>query len=333
MLTKLPGLTTALDRLEHELRLSARIDDPLLDQVAGHLIAAGGKRLRPLLALTTASLVGATDLEDPPRDVILAGVAVELVHLASLYHDDVMDEAATRRGVASVNSQWGNLVAVVAGDFLLARAAGIAARLGCEIAELLADTLASLCAGQVREVRDCFNLDRDRTAYLESIEGKTASLIATSCRMGALTAAAPRPLVDAMTEFGHNVGMLFQLRDDILDIEASEADLGKPAGADIQRGIYTLATIEALSAPDAGPKLRQLLAGDTTSLDSRGAIELIGQSGGLAAAVDAARQYGERALVQLERLDSLAGAEPLAALANLVRELIPDHRSGNQIPS
>ena len=189
----------------------------------------------------------------------MGGVAVELVHLASLYHDDVIDEATIRRNVESVNSRFGNLVAIVAGDYLLARSAAIAAGLGTEIAELLADTLGRLCQGQVTEVRSAFQIVRSRDDYFASISGKTAALTATSCRIGALTGGLPAPEVDACTEFGRCFGMVFQIRDDILDITATDGQLQKPAGQDLAEGIYTLPALVALADPDAGPDLRALL--------------------------------------------------------------------------
>ena len=179
---------------------------------------------------------------------------MELVHLASLYHDDVMDEATMRRTVESVNARWGNLVAIVAGDFLLARSAEIAASLGTEIAGLLAHTLGQLCQGQVAEVRAAFSTERTEDHYFTAIAGKTAALMATSCRIGALTGALPRVEVEALTTFGRCFGMLFQLRDDVLDIIGTEEELGKLPGQDLAEGIYTLPVLKALPGPRRRPR-------------------------------------------------------------------------------
>src|SRR5947209_10342412 len=159
-----------------------------------------------------------------------------------------MDEARTRRDVESVNARWGNLVAILAGDFLLARASEIAASLGTEVAGLLATTIGRLCEGQVLELSQAFDVGRNEEAYLCSIAGKTAALMATSCRIGAITAGLPRPAVDALTGFGQRVGMVFQIVDDILDVVATEEELGKPAGNDLVEGVYTLPVILALAA-------------------------------------------------------------------------------------
>ena len=190
----LPRLQEGLRRLEPLLTASVVTGDGFLDEVTTHLIAAGGKRLRPLLALATAT---AGD-RDATEDDLMGAVAVELVHLASLYHDDVIDEATIRRNVESVNSRFGNLVAIVAGDYLLARSAAIAASLGTEIAALLADTLGRLCQGQVTEVRSAFQIGRSHDDYFAAISGKTAALTATSCRIGALTGGLPPAEVDAL---------------------------------------------------------------------------------------------------------------------------------------
>src|SRR5689334_13244355 len=177
-----------LDRVEAALRASVETDDADLTDIASHLIRAGGKRLRPACAVVAARTSGALTSDD----VVLGSVAVELVHLGSLYHDDVMDEADTRRGIESVNARWGNLTAILAGDFLLARASEIAASLGTEVAGLLAHTIVRLCQGEVAQLRDTFSVARTEASYLRSIEGKTPSLFSTACRIGGLVMGAAR---------------------------------------------------------------------------------------------------------------------------------------------
>ncbi len=220
---------------------------------------------------------------------------MELVHLASLYHDDVMDEATMRRNVESVNSRFGNLVAIVAGDFLLARSAEIAAGLGVEIAALLAATLGELCQGQVAEVRAAFRVDRSRDDYSSAIAGKTASLMATSCRIGALTGGLTRPEVDAFTDFGRCFGMIFQVRDDILDVVGTEAELGKPAGQDLAEGIYTLPVLLTLADPVHGPELRDLLGQPLGLPEQEKARSIVAGSGAIAESVQVARGYADDA--------------------------------------
>jgi heptaprenyl diphosphate synthase len=306
-----------LARLEPELRLSVRSGDPFLDEVTGHLIAAGGKRLRPGLALAAATggngEAGADDLQ--------GAVAVELVHLASLYHDDVMDEATMRRTVESVNARWGNLVAIVAGDFLLARSAEIAASLGTEIAGLLAQTLGQLCQGQVAEVRAAFSSERTEDHYFTAIAGKTAALMATSCRIGALTGGLPRLEVDALTTFGRCLGMLFQLRDDVLDVIGTEEELGKLPGQDLAEGIYTLPVLKALHDPDAGAELAPLLGRPLDQAERDKARSIVAGSTAIDATVAAGQRYVQEASVAAA---SLPGSDLGRSLTELAHGLLDD---------
>ena len=249
----LPWLADDLVRVESALRISVRTGDPFLTDVASHLIGAGGKRIRPALALCAGYAAGQEPVSD---DVVTGAVAVELVHLGSLYHDDVIDEASTRRGVESVNHRWSNIVAILAGDFLLARASSLAASLGVEVAGILADTIGELCQGQVMELQRLYDVNRDEDSYFGSIAGKTASLMATSCRIGAIVGGLDRPAVEALTGYGQHVGMIFQIVDDILDLTATDEELGKPSGLDLAEGIYTLPVIYALRS---SPELKALL--------------------------------------------------------------------------
>jgi heptaprenyl diphosphate synthase len=312
----LPQLEADLTRLEPLLRASVTTGDRFLDDVTTHLIDAGGKRLRPLLAL-----VAATAGERPAtEDDLLGGVAVELVHLASLYHDDVIDEATIRRNVESVNSRFGNLVAIVAGDYLLARSAAIAAGLGTEIAGLLAVTLGRLCQGQVTEVRSSFQTDRTEDDYFQAIAGKTAALAATSCRIGALTGRASSEEVEAFTAFGRCFGMVFQLRDDVMDVVASEEELGKPAGQDLAEGIYTLPTLGALADPECGPELRSLLGAPLAEPERAKAREIVAGSPGIPGTVAVARRYAAEAAEAADGVRSSAVAAGLRRLTDSLLE-------------
>jgi heptaprenyl diphosphate synthase len=281
----LAPLAADLERVEALLVEGTRSSDPFLGDVAGHLVKAGGKRLRPALTLCTAyAALGPEPVSD---DVVTGAVAVELVHLGSLYHDDVIDEAETRRGVPSVNARWSNIVAILAGDFLLARASELAASLGAEVAALLASTIGELCRGQVLELAHLFDVDRSEEIYRSAIGGKTAALFATACRIGGMvTDVGPGPL-DALTDFGHHLGMCFQVIDDVLDVTGTDASLGKPAGNDLLEGVYTLPVIYAL---DRTPALRELLGRklDPGQLDA--ARTLTTADGAIDAALDAARE-------------------------------------------
>ena len=240
--------------VERRLIESTTSDDTFLTKIAQHGLAAGGKRYRPLLAQVAAEL-GSNDGPEP----IEAGVAVELVHLGSLYHDDVIDEAATRRGEASVNHNWTNTIAILAGDFLLARASEVAAPLGTEAVALIARTYATLCEGQVMELQLANDLDHGPAEYYSVIGGKTASLIRTSARLGAMTGGADQNTIEAISDWAWEMGLVFQLADDVLDLVADEEWLGKPAGSDIGEGTFTLPLLYAADGPD-GAEIRSLLA-------------------------------------------------------------------------
>jgi heptaprenyl diphosphate synthase len=295
-----------------------RGDDAFLNEVASHLIQAGGKRLRPALTIAAAYLQD----DEVTEDTLLGGVSVELVHLASLYHDDVMDEATRRRSVESVNARWGNLVAIVAGDFLLARAAEIAAGLGTEIAGLLAATLARLCQGQVAEVRAAFQIERDEADYLRGISDKTAALMSTACRIGALTAGLDRTQIDNLSAFGEAFGMVFQIRDDVLDVVATESELGKAPGQDLAEGIYTLPVQRALLDPGVGPRLRDLLGHPLSHAEREEARALVALSPGIAAAYEVAQDYAKTAAAAAMRLGEGTIAKAFVEFAyNVVEDL------------
>ena len=299
---RVPGLEEALSRVELSLAGAISAQDPFLSEVAGHLVGAGGKRLRPALVVAAAQACGVDEARaaSVSDDVIQGGVAVELVHLGSLYHDDVMDDAAYRRGVESVNARWGNLVAILAGDFLLARASEIAASLGTEVAALLARTIGQLCEGEVGQLRYAFNPDRPEEAYMTSIGGKTASLMATSARIGGLTACAPRPWIEALTSYGHNVGMAFQIWDDIRDLTSTDGHLGKPAGHDMVEGTYTLPVLRALALDGVGDELRALFSSPLDPPARDKARDLVLSTPAIAASIVEARRWADRAEAALD---------------------------------
>jgi len=314
-----PAVGDHLARSEQALRHSVAAMDPLLGEVGGHLIAAGGKRVRPALAMAAAVAIGhpVTDDQAITDEVVLGGVSCELVHIGSLYHDDVMDEATTRRNVESVNHRWGNLVAILAGDFLLARASEIAAGLGTEVAALLARTIGRLCEGQVSELRTMFDTSRSEADCLGSITDKTASLTAAPCRIGCLVAGASEKQVDALTAFGLAFGMAFQIRDDVLDVVGDEATLGKPAGQDLVEGVYTLPVIRALADPEVAAELRPLLGRALDVPERDKARDMVRSSRGVDEALAVARRYADNASAALSIFGGrIASADGLAGSAH-----------------
>ena len=234
-----------LEVLESRLLEVSSSSNEYLTSISQYLIKAGGKRFRPIVT----SLAGKFGKEkDNISNIIDAGVCVELIHIGSLYHDDVIDNATTRRGVESSNSKWNSTLSILAGDYLLARSSELAAKnLGLESVKLLASTYAELVEGQTNELNLAFNFDQNIDDYLNVIEGKTASLIRTSARLGSLASSADSDVIEALSTWGWNCGIIFQISDDILDLTSDSATLGKPAGNDILEGTYTLPVLIALT--------------------------------------------------------------------------------------
>jgi heptaprenyl diphosphate synthase len=321
----LPALPDDLVRVDAALRESVQTPDPFLAEVATHLIGAGGKRLRPTLTIVSAYACGDRGgAEAPATDAALTGsVACELVHLGSLYHDDVIDEAETRRGVPSVNARWSNIVAILAGDFLLARASSLAASLGADVASLLAATIGELCRGQVLELQHLFDVDRSEEDYSSAIEGKTAALFATSCRIGGMVSGVGDATLDALTRFGRHLGMCFQIVDDVLDLSSTDDALGKHAGQDLLEGIYTLPVIYVLRE---STELRDLLGGplDSEQLDAARALALGPLSTGSTAVELALGVARDHAVKASDALDGADGLDPdvCRTLGRLVDNLV-----------
>jgi heptaprenyl diphosphate synthase len=313
----LAPLPDDLERVEVCLRESVRHTDRFLGDVASHLVEAGGKRIRPTLTLCAA--YASTSGENPvTQDAITGAVACELVHLGSLYHDDVIDEAETRRGVPSVNARWSNIVAILSGDYLLARASALAASLGADVAALLADTIGELCRGQVLELQHLFDVDRSEEDYASAIEGKTAALFATSCRVGGMVSGVDASTLDALTRFGHHLGMCFQVVDDVLDLTATAEALGKAAGQDLVEGIYTLPVIYAIAEhPELAEMLRSPL--DPTRVDE--IRRLATEDGAVDAALAVARDHATKATEALSGADTL-DADVTAGMRRLVHGLV-----------
>lgn len=250
------SLAEGLEQVEVSLQEAVASDDPFVADASRYLVDAGGKRFRPLLVLLAAQF------GDPGSwGVVPAGVVVELTHLATLYHDDVMDEAALRRGAESANSRWDNSIAILTGDFLFARSSKILADLGPEAVRIQAYTFERLCKGQIRETIGPRDGQDPVQHHLEVIADKTGSLIAASGRYGALMAGASLEHVELLTQFGERIGVAFQLADDLVDITSESMQSGKTPGTDLREGIPTLAGLIALASEDPQDlRLQELLS-------------------------------------------------------------------------
>ena len=305
-------LGVGMARVEDGLRAAVKSDYPFVTEASRHLVDAGGKRFRPLLVLLAAQF---GDPEAP--GVVPAAVVVELTHLATLYHDDVMDEADLRRGAASANARWDNTVAILTGDFLFAKASDILADLGPEAVRIQARTFERLCTGQIRETIG--PEDGDAVGHhLRVLADKTGSLIATSGRFGAMMSGAPGPVIETMTVFGEQIGVAFQLADDIVDIASESKDSGKMPGTDLREGVPTLTGLIAL-ATDDDPRLRELL---TRPLDDdhdhAEALKRLREHPALDQARAEALSWADRARGTLTQLPAGSPRDALTALCDYV---------------
>jgi len=299
-------------RIEDLISTELRGGDELMTEAVLHLFEAGGKRFRPLFTVLSAQ-VG----PDPDSwQVTVAGAVIELVHLATLYHDDVMDEAQMRRGVPSANARWGNNIAILAGDYLFATASRLVSRLGPEAVLIIAETFAELVTGQMRETKGAADGDDAVAHYLKVVSEKTACLIEASGRFGGTFSGATPDEIERLARLGGIVGTAFQISDDIIDIESDPDESGKIPGTDLREGVHTLPVLYALRETGPGAeRLRELLKGPVT--DDAAVAEALGllrSSGGIAAAKATVQQYAEQARAELHGLPDVPGRQALESL-------------------
>jgi heptaprenyl diphosphate synthase len=236
-------LSQGLDEVESLLSSHIQGDYPLVVETSRHLVEAGGKRFRPLITLISSHFGNGQS-----KEVIAAAVVCELTHVATLYHDDVMDEAPLRRGVESANNRWGNTVAILTGDYLFSKASDLLADLGPEAVRLQAKTFERLVIGQIQETQGPKDGGDALAHYLQVVADKTGSLIATSARFGALLSGADKSIVETLTKFGEKIGIAFQLADDVIDIASDSSQSGKTPGTDLKEGVPTLVTLPIMKS-------------------------------------------------------------------------------------
>jgi heptaprenyl diphosphate synthase len=313
------SVSATLATVEDALVANVASADPLVAEAARHLLDAGGKRFRPLLVALAAQF------GDPDRDEItLAANVVELTHLATLYHDDVMDEAAVRRGAPSANARYGNSVAILVGDYLFARAADLAASLGPEAVHLQARTFARLVHGQIAETVGPRGTDPTEH-YLHVITEKTASLIATSAQFGGLFSGAPAAHVQALARFGETIGIAFQLSDDLLDIASESVQSGKTPGTDLREGVPTLPVLYALADGDtdaSAMRLREILATGPITDEAlhAEALGLLRESVAMKRARETVRTYAEEARAELAALPDGPPRRTMEAVCDFIAD-------------
>ncbi len=304
-----------LDDVEAALVAAVRSDDEFVSSVARHLVDAGGKRFRPLITVLAAHF-GAPD----GPEVVQSAVVMELTHLATLYHDDVMDEALLRRGAESANSRWGNTVAILTGDFLFSRASNILADLGPDAVRIQARTFERLVVGQIRETVGPGEGADPVEHHLAVLADKTGSLIAASAELGARYGGADPAVVQALQVYGEQIGVAFQISDDILDLTSESEQSGKTPGTDLREGIRTLpALVELAGADPAQARLRELLSRPLPD-DAEHAEALAGlrASEGLSAARAELARYAEAARAALARVPDVPARAALDALCDFV---------------
>ncbi|HEY1699720.1 MAG TPA: polyprenyl synthetase family protein [Trebonia sp.] len=295
---------------------SALGGDEMFAEISRHMMAAGGKRFRAMLVLLAARFGDSRD-----KRVIPAAVAIELTHLASLFHDDVMDEAVIRRGHPSANARYGNSVAILAGDYLFARASRILSDLGAEAIRIQAETFGRLCDGQLAETIGPRPGEDTLDHYMRVIDGKTGSLIATSGRFGAMFSGAPEDVIDLVADASMRIGIAWQLSDDVLDIASTSAESGKEQGIDLRQGVHSLPVLYALrgTAPE-NARLRELLSGADLS-DPRlqaEALSLLRSSPALDEARSTVREWASGARDLVGRLPEVPARGAFESLCDFV---------------
>lgn len=311
-------MRSELDRVETRVIEAATLDFPLASGLILDIVKAGGKRLRPLMLL----LAGRAYVSDD-SNLITAAAGVELLHTASLVHDDSVDRAALRRGKPTLNSRLGTGAVILVGDFLFAQSAILAASTGLpRVVHIFATTLGDICDGQLREMLEAHQLEQSREAYEQRIYGKTASLFAGSAEMGGVIGEAPEAHIQALRGYGSDVGMAFQIVDDVLDLTQSSADIGKPAGNDLRQGTITLPVMAFVCKvgveSESGQTLRGIVEGSITDDDTINAIVTeIRESGAIEEALDVAREFAARAKQRIEIVPDLSTRDLLDEVADL----------------
>ena len=306
-------VATDLERIEGLLLEASTAGTPFLTETASYLTKAGGKRLRPALLALSSRLWS----ECGPRSDATAA-AIELTHLATLYHDDVIDEADVRRGVPSANGKWGNIVAILVGDYLFARASSIAADVGGEVPRVLADAIARVVQGQVRELEHLYDSGRPLDHYRSTVDDKTGALLEAAVRLGAVLGGCSPEQAEELRLFGAAFGMAFQIADDLLDLSATQEELGKAPGTDLRDGVYTLPLLYAL---EADPALSEHLGTPNPDVDMVRAAVV--RTGAFDRAMAEATTHVDKALACLEGVPPGPARESLQRLTRLIIDRVP----------
>jgi heptaprenyl diphosphate synthase len=310
------ALQSDIGVIEEELSRSVQSEHRSLNESSLHLLEAGGKRMRPVFVLL-AGQFGKYDI----HRLKWVAVPLELIHMATLVHDDVIDDAATRRGRPTVKAKWDNRVAMYTGDYIFARSLTIAAQLRePEVHRVLSRAIVEMCRGEIEQIRDFYNGDQSLLRYFRRIKRKTALLMAISCQLGALVSGADAWVVRKLRLYGYFVGMAFQITDDVLDFTGDEQQLGKPAGSDLRQGNVTLPVIYTLreGSETHQTMIRRYLSTEGTAVPADEVIGIIRQSEGIAYAQQIARRYLDKAMAVLEELPDGEAKESFRLIAEFI---------------
>jgi len=308
-----------LKLIEHELYTHLESDPPLLGEIATYLISAGGKRVRPALTLLGFKAAGGEDIQI----VIPISAAIELIHTASLLHDDINDGSPIRRGQITCNRKYGDANALIAGDFLFVKAFRIGGMYDWEIVKIIADACSKLAEGEILQDYNRYNTDLSIDDYLVTIEKKTASLITTCVKVGAVLSTNSPEVVEYLADYAHNIGMAFQITDDILDVKGTSDITGKPRGNDIREGQLSIVTIKALEMTNgAGRKRLEEIIKKRENSDEEieEAIAIINDTQATKFAYDLAIEYADKARSQLMKLPESDYRDNLELIIEMIIE-------------
>jgi geranylgeranyl pyrophosphate synthase len=304
---RVPELPTYLEQVEAELKRAISADDPLIGPALRRLMQAKGKRLRPALVFAVATALGATI----DKKTVAAATSIELIHISSLIHDDIIDHADTRWNIPTINVREGVDQALLAGDYIFARGCAVAASVDANAAQTVAAAFSAICQGQAMELADLHNLERGETSLHRAVQGKTSAMLIASCQLGGLRAGTSPAQLQALVEFGENMGMSFQYVDDILNFLADPRLLGKPIGNDIIEGNYNLPVILALQTPYRDAVKTAIKNNQIDEL-----MELLVQSGAMQATIQRAQTYNDIAAQSLKSFDQNPATKALQDFPN-----------------
>ena len=305
-----------LKKVEEELFNAVTTDNPLLKEASLHLLHAGGKRLRPAFALLAAKFH-----DYSLQKLMPLAVALEMIHMASLVHDDVIDQSMLRRGIPTVKARWGDQISLNTGDYLFARSLILISKYNNpRISSVLAEVSVEMCQGEIQQIATTYDIKQGLRDYYYRIKRKTALLISASCQLGAVASGAPDDIIRGLKKYGYYLGMAFQITDDVLDMVADEKSLGKPVGSDLQQGILTLPTILALRQSQYSSQLNTILLNkEKDQNDILQAIELIKEAGSIEESLEIASKFIYKAKEQLKPLPHIPARKSLVYIADFVQ--------------